>query len=102
MAVLGSSSPINSIQRGSVSVGVNQLAVNTNVTINSVDVDKSFISCNANAAHGGELGGSWQQARIPGASLTDATTLNVAMLANYGGNNYLGTGALYWEVIEYV
>ena len=98
MAVLGSSSPIKSIQRGTTLSSSAPTVVN--VTITAVDLDKSFVSGtnqtgylnNGSAANG--IGG--------GAGATLTTTTNLAVT---GGSTFSPgtlTATLHWEVIEYV
>ena len=95
MAVLGSSSPIKSIQRGTTysSSGVN-------VTITAVDLDKSFVSGTNqtgylnNGANANGIGGG------AGATLTTTTNLEVTPGSSFSPGTVPGT--LHWEVIEYV
>jgi len=88
MAVLGSSSPIKSIQRG-----VTQ-ATTYSVTINAVDLGKSFVSSSFKSAYGSSGAG------ISGAAwLTSSTTIQMAL---GGSSNYTTYPTVYWEVIEYV
>ena len=89
MAVLGSSSPIKSIQRGTtIAIGTN------NVTITAVDLGKSFVSSSFKSAYGGSGNG------ISGAAWLDSsTTLRMALGS---ANNYTNYPTVYWEVIEYV
>ena len=94
MAVLGSTSPIKSIQRGVTSAASNGTA---NVTINEVDLDKSFISW---TSRNGYINGDGPGISN-GAALTTSTNLKI-----YGGWSYATTGDVYsftyWEVVEYV
>ena len=93
MAVLGSTSPIKSIQRGLTSVASNGTA---NVTINAVDLDKSFISWTSKSGYIDGDGPGISN----GAALTSTTNLGI-----YGGWSY-GVSDVYsytyWEVVEYV
>ena len=95
MAVLGSSSPIKSIQRG-----ITYSSSGVNVTITAVDLDKSFVSGTnqtgymSNGASANGIGG--------GAGATLTTTTNLAVT---GGSTFSPgtlTATLHWEVIEYV
>ena len=88
MAVIGAaSSPIKSIQRGTTQ------ATTYSVTINAVDLGKSFVSCSFKSAYGGTDG-------ISGAaSLSSSTTIQMALGASVNYTNY---PIVYWEVIEYV
>jgi outer membrane lipoprotein SlyB len=99
MAVLGSSSPIKSIQRGTTLSSSAPTVVN--VTITAVDLDKSFVSGTnqtgylTNGASANGIGG--------GAGATLTTTTNLAVT---GGTTFYSPGTLpatlHWEVIEYV
>ena len=97
MAVLGSSSPIKSIQRGTTLSANNSVV---NVTITAVDLDKSFVS---GTNQTGYLTGSTVNGIGGGAGATLTTTTNLAVT---GGTTFYspGTfpGTLHWEVIEYV
>ena len=92
MAVLGSSSPIKSIQRG-----VTGAFGTVNVTITAVDLGKSFVSSSflsgyysATTAGNGVSGA---------ATLTSSTNLQVIR----GGSVAITANpTVYWEVIEYV
>ena len=88
MAVLGSSSPIKSIQRGTTQ---NQATYSVNVTITAVDMSKSFISSSTINGTGG-TGNLSQHASV---RLTTPTNLLVQGTATTA----ITTA---WEVIEYV
>ena len=88
MAVLGSSSPIKSIQRGA------SIATGGNVTINAVDLSKSFVSSSFRSAYGNTGNG------ISGAITLASSTTIQALLGSSG--SYLNYPTVYWEVIEYV
>ena len=97
MAVIGASaSPIKSIQRGSTSVTASGSAT---VTINAVDLDKSFVS--ANTKTGYISSGTGGPGNENGVTLSSSTSLQF-----YGGVTYYSPGTVaattYWEVIEYV
>jgi hypothetical protein len=92
MAVLGSSSPIKSIQRGITLNGSTTTAVN--VTITAVDLDKSFVSSSC-VAGWYDFGGDF--AATSGAQLTSSTNLAITAFPNLST-----TTRTYWEVIEYV
>ena len=105
MAVLGSKSPVKSIQRGSTSLAADASSA---VTITAVDTDKSFVSIGTKS--GSQAGSTTSNAAYTagggitcGAALTATTTLTV-----YAGkiDLYSATRAqnatAYWEVIEYV
>ena len=96
MAVLGSSSPIKSIQRGSTSATASSTAT---VTINAVDLDKSFVSATNRTGYISSNSGGPGVGN--GVTLSSSTSLQV-----YGGATYYSPGTLpattYWEVIEYV
>ena len=97
MAVLGSSSPIKSIQRGTT-LSSNGTAVN--VTITAVDLNKSFVSGTNQTGYMNN--GSTANGIGNGAGATLTTTTNLAVT---GGSSFsLGTvpATLHWEVIEYV
>ena len=97
MAVLGSSSPIKSIQRGTT---LSNPSTVVNVTITAVDLDKSFVSGTNQTGY--MNGGSTANGVGGGAGATLTTTTNLAVT---GGSTFSpGTlpGTLHWEVIEYV
>ena len=98
MAVLGSSSPIKSIQRGTT---LSNSGTAVNVTINAVDLDKSFVS-GTNQAGYINVTSSWGGPGT-GAGATLTTTTNLAVT---GGATFYTPGTLpatlHWEVIEYV
>ena len=92
MAVLGSSSPIKSIQRGTT-----QAFGAVNVTITAVDLSKSFVSSSflsgyysASTAGNGISGGT---------TLSSSTNLQVI---RGGSVAFTASPTVYWEVIEYV
>ena len=86
---------IKSIQRGTVSLAKNAA---TNVTINAVDMDKTFIKQSCVSGYAGSAN-VYMNAIIIGARLT--TTTNVAFTC---GDTFLGAHAvnsiMYYEVIE--
>ena len=88
MAVLGSASPIKSIQRGLTN---NQATYSVNVTITAVDMSKSFVSSSTTNGYSGN--GSLSQT----ASVRLTTSTNLLLQG-------LATGAITtaWEAIEYV
>ena len=91
MAVLGSSSPIKSIQRGTTQ------ATGGNVTINAVDLSKSFVS---SSFRSGYYSASTAGNGISGvATLTSSTNLQVIRGSSTG---FTVNPVVYWEVIEYV
>jgi|DEB0MinimDraft_3_1074331.scaffolds.fasta_scaffold125523_3 hypothetical protein len=101
-------SVIKSIQRGSTSLAPNG---SSNITINSVDTSKSFvsISCkNGSMARkvNNNTGDYWSStgALIAGGALTSATNLAVSV-GNFNGTTTMVTSnnaTIYWEVVEYV
>jgi len=90
-----SSSAIKSIQRGSVSLAH---GASTNVTINAVDMDKTFITASTVSGYAGTYN-SYMNALMIGARLT--TTTNVAFLCGdtSNGNNF-ANAVMYYEVVE--
>jgi uncharacterized spore protein YtfJ len=105
MAVLGSKSPIKSIQRGSTSLAYDG---STNVTITAVDTDNSFVSIGTKSgSQAGTISNNASHTAAGGitcgAALTATTTLTV-----YAGEIDLynitrsQNSTAYWEVIEYV
>lgn len=105
MAVLGSKSPVKSIQRGSTSIAADSSSA---VTITAVDTDKSFVSIGTKS--GSQAGTTSSNVSYTagggitcGAALTATTTLTV-----YAGEIDLynvtrsQNSTAYWEVIEYV
>ena len=108
MPVLGTQ-VIKSIQRGSTSLA--STGTSTAVTINAVDLDKTFVSASCRNGYRGSRYTStssdpWvMNATTSGAQLTSTTAITI-----YGGLGYVSNAAyaaaynvtLYWEVIEYV
>ena len=94
MAVIGASaSPIKSIQRGLTTINV---LSTRNVTINSVDLNKSFV--NVSYISGDASGGQGVSfTATPGVRLTSSTNLDIT---GFTVNNT--SISAYWEVIEYV
>ena len=103
MAVIGGSTPIKTIQRGSATV---QPAGTTTVSINSVDVGKAMVVVSTlNGWKNGNVNGTYSGtvAISAGAVLTNGTTLTLTAGTGY---TYQSTGAAAcqtkWEVVEYV
>ena len=88
MAVLGSTSPIKSIQRG---LTQNQSTYTVNVTITSVDMSKSFVS--SSTTNGYSNNGNLSE--TASVRLTSSTNLQFA-------GDATGVINTTWEVIEYV
>jgi hypothetical protein len=104
MAVIGSSTPIKSIQRGSATLYSSGAA--SNVTINAVVLDKSFVSIsNKSGYYAGRVG--YNSSTIGnnsisvGGTLTGTTTLALTGGLHMGWGWSVGRGVVYWEVIEY-
>jgi hypothetical protein len=101
-------SVIKSIQRGSTSLASDG---NTNVTINSVNTSKSFVSVSCKSggkcwrvtSDDGYYHGS-SGALVAGASLTSSTNLNIRCgnLNGYSQILFDINATAYWEVVEYV
>ena len=106
MAVLGTQ-VIKSIQRGNVDLSGGGT---TSVTINAVDLSKSFSNIKtANGAQGGKANNttnnytSYGAAIVAGGNLDSTTTLLVRAGSGLGGSSVVAsTCRAYWEVIEYV
>lgn len=113
MAVILGSSPIKSIQRGSMSLALQSSGQGLpgTATINAVDVAKSFVSVSCRSASGFSSSSSATGASLgvgtptAGAALTNSTTVT----ANMGNVPFIATlmastaaGVLFFEVIEYV
>ena len=108
MPVLGTQ-VIKSIQRGSTSLV--STGTSSAVTINAVDLDKTFVSASCRNGYRGSRYTStssdpWTvNATTAGAQLTSTTAITV-----YGGLGFVSSATyatdynvtLYWEVIEYV
>ena len=96
--------PIKSIQRGSATLSSS--GATSNVTINAVVLDKSFVSINnksgyyAGAAGYGSATTGTNSISV-GGTLTDTTTLALASGLHMGWNWSNAYGVVYWEVIEY-
>tara|TARA_Y100000768_G_scaffold240667_1_gene182318 strand:+ start:2990 stop:3325 length:336 start_codon:yes stop_codon:yes gene_type:complete len=111
MAVLGTQ-VIKSIQRGNtaLTVGNTGIGPSADVTINSVDLDKSFVSTGgcANGYMLGNLSSTqtnlWSSnATMIGARLAGATQLTVQCGGGVSYNARQTSAAqIFWEVIEYV
>ena len=108
MPVLGTQ-VIKSIQRGSTSLA--STGTNSTVTINAVDLDKTFVSSSCRNGYRGSRysitsSDPWVlKATTSGAQLTSTTAITVYGGLGYVTNtNYLAAYnvTLYWEVIEYV
>ena len=104
MAVIGSSTPIKSIQRGNTTCGRNTTAT---ATINSVNTSKAFVTCSNKSGWGtGGVNntGIWMGNMIAGSCrITAATTLSFAAGYNYQYHQQTsGNPVIAWEVIEYV
>tara|TARA_R100001086_G_scaffold117708_1_gene60450 strand:+ start:701 stop:1048 length:348 start_codon:yes stop_codon:yes gene_type:complete len=100
---------IKSIQRGQTSIGSSNagLATSTTVTINAVDLDKSFVSVSFRSGYGSGNGtsGTYPIGNSPslGGYLSSTTVITLTQ-GQWGRYNvsYLHTGGIcYWEVIEY-
>ena len=108
MPVLGTQ-VIKSIQRGSTSLA--STGTSSAVTINAVDLDKTFVSASCRNGYRGSrysISSSdpyTMNATTAGAQLTSTTAITV-----YGGLGFVSNSTyassynqtLYWEVIEYV
>ena len=106
MAVLGSKSPIKSIQRGSSTVS---LAVTASVTISAVDTAKSFLLVSTRSgSHSGNLSSNAADGQAGGAVTCSGAITGTTTVVLYAGNVQLSTSAAiknptaYWEVVEYV
>ena len=95
--VLGSSSPIKSIQRGTTLSANNSVV---NVTITAVDLDKSFVSGTNQTGY--MNGGSTANGIGNGAGATLTTTTNLEVTPGSSFSPGTVPGTLHWEVIEYV
>jgi len=95
-ALVGGSSVIKSIQRGATTGSAT-------VTINEVNLSKSFISCNCE--NGFTIGNAsptyYSWALTSGARFTSSTQLEIAR-GNDDSGNFSSNPTLNWEVIEYV
>jgi len=103
MAVIGGSTPIKSIQRGSTAVTFNSTVT---ATINSVDVTKSMVVVSTkNGWLSGHVNGAYSGtvSITAGVVLTNGTTLTFTAGDGYRyqsqGNAQCATD---WEVVEYV
>lgn len=103
-----SASVIKSIQRGSTSLAY---GASSNITINSVDTSKSFVSISCkNGSMARRVDSvtsnyfSSTGALVAGGALTSDTNLAVAV-GTYNGSTFMVTATdatVYWEVVEYV
>ena len=110
MPVLGTQ-VIKSVQRGNTSLtpGTNGVGSSVNVTINSVDTDKSFLTINnANSYVMGNVGSSYTTDYVSssieiGGWIAGATQLTLVQGSGRAYNDIVRYGGgVYWEVIEYV
>ena len=101
-------SVIKSIQRGQTTIASNNNgnATGTSVTINAVNLNKSFVSISCRSGFGAgnfsntSIGG--QAATVLGGYLSGTTTLSLGQGRWYRQAVYAHTGGIaYWEVIEY-
>jgi len=106
MAVLGSKSPIKSIQRGSSTVSV---SLTSSVTISAVDTAKSFLLVSTRSgSHGGNLTSNAGDGQGAGGVTCGGAITGTTTVVLYAGNVQLSTSAAiknptaYWEVVEYV
>jgi len=99
MKKLAAKSPIKSIQRGVVSPVHNTVL---NVTVQSVDVSKSFLSLsNTNGISYMDSGThALAYSRVTGGKLTSATNIEFKGVGQY--YNLQNSPTVYWELIEYV
>ena len=98
MAVLGSTSPIKSIQTGTSTQSVNNTS---DITITAVDTDKAFVTSTMRNGYGG-YNNTVANSFISGVQFENSTTIRFS-----SGNVYYGLSALascvsYWTVVEYV
>jgi|TARA_B110000091_G_scaffold162461_1_gene173284 hypothetical protein len=103
MAVIGGSTPIKSIQRGTTSVSK---GATVTATINSVDVTKTMIVVSTtNGWQNGHSSGYYAGTAsiTAGVVLTNGTTLTLIAGSGQGGTS-AGNGpcSTDWEVVEYV
>ena len=104
MAVLGSSTPIKSIQRGTTSVTRNTSS--TTATINAVTTGNTMVNVSTangfSAEYVATIGAG--NAVMVGAVLTNTTTLTFTAGTGVSGYTALGSAVAVckWEVIEYV
>ena len=106
MPVLGTQ-VIKSIQRGNVDLSAGGT---TSVTINAVDLTKSFSNVKtANGARGGKANNttsdytSYGAAIVAGGNLDTSTSLLIRAGTGLGSSSATGSDCrAYWEVIEYV
>ena len=108
MPVLGTQ-VIKSIQRGSTSLA--STGTNSTVTINAVDLAKSFVSASCSNGYGGSrysLTSSdpyTMNATTSGAQLASTTSITITGGGAFVINStyaYRSNNVCYWEVIEYV
>ncbi len=106
MAVLGSKSPIKSIQRGSSTVSLNLTA---SITISAVDTAKSFLLVSTRSgSHSGNLSSNAADGQAGGAVTCSGAITGTTTVVLYAGNIDLastvrsGNPVANWEVVEYV
>jgi hypothetical protein len=108
MPVLGTQ-VIKSIQRGSTSLA--STGTSSTVTINAVDLDKTFVSASCRSGYGGSRYSSttsdpWvMNSTTSGAQLASTTSITITGGIGFVSNSTYAVRSdviLYWEVIEYV
>tara|TARA_B100000519_G_C14074256_1_gene358311 strand:+ start:178 stop:501 length:324 start_codon:yes stop_codon:yes gene_type:complete len=107
MPVLGTQ-VIKSIQRGSTSLA--STGTSSAITINAVDLDKTFVSASCRngyrgARYSATSSDPWtMNATTAGAQLTSTTAITIYGGLGYAMSSYIAAYnvTLYWEVIEYV
>ena len=113
MAVIGSSTPIKSVQRGSIAIGPALNGTSANVSISSINTSKSALtvtSANGMQAsyYSGSITAGWNNAITAGGRISSSTQIIIYTgkyftPAPWGGNLFTGGNCTaYWEVVEYV
>jgi len=101
MAVIGSSTAIKSIQKGTVTSAFN---TETDVTISAVVIAKTTVNIlNQPGSNCSAQGGSYYMIGIcAGGYLSSTTNLKLKTNPNQGSNINSNSNVAHWEVIEYV
>ena len=113
MAVIGSSTPIKSVQRGSGTMSVAQNGTNSSISISSINTSKSFLTVTTANGHqaayyGGSITAGWNNGITCGGRISGSTSIIIYSggwfnPAPWGGSTMTGLASkFYWEVVEYV
>ena len=98
MAVLGSTSPIKSMQTGTCTQYQN---LTSDITITAVDTDKAFVTSTMRNGYGG-YNNTVANSFSAGVQFENSTTIRFTSGTVYYGLSGLDHCRSYWTVVEYV